>query len=78
MNCCCPHFTAHQILLIKTLKLLYIYFRYEDPMPEPKDIIALLQDFQDDVSLLFAIVLPDTVTFLQFGSVRLPVETVCP
>jgi hypothetical protein len=51
---------------------------YEDPMPEPKDIIALLQDFQDDVPLLFAIVLPDTVTFLQFGSVRLPVETVCP
>lgn len=51
---------------------------YEDPMPEPKDIIALLQDFQDDVPLLFAVVLPDTVTFLQFGSVRLPAETVCP
>jgi hypothetical protein len=47
-------------------------------MPESKDIIALLQDFQDGVPLLFAIVLPDTVTFLQFGSVRLPVETVCP
>jgi hypothetical protein len=62
--------------LVNTLKL-YIYFRYEDPMPEPKDT-ALLKDFQDDVPLLFAIVLPDTVTFLQFGSVRLPVETVCP
>ena len=60
------------------MKLLYIYFRYEDPMPESKDIIALLQDFHDDVPLLFAIVLPDTVTFLQFGSVRLPVETFCP
>jgi hypothetical protein len=60
------------------LKLLYIYFRFEDPMPELKDITALLQDFQDDVPLLFAIVLPDTVTFLQFGSVRLPVEAVCP
>lgn len=77
MNCCCPHFTPHSNL-VNTMKLLYIYFRYEDPMPEPKDIIALLQDFQDDVPLLFAVVLPDTVTFLQFGSVRLPAETVCP
>ncbi|PNF21027.1 hypothetical protein B7P43_G08403 [Cryptotermes secundus] len=50
----------------------------EDPMPEPKEVAALLKDFEDDVPLLFAIVLPNTVTFLQFGSVTLPVETFCP
>jgi hypothetical protein len=47
-------------------------------MPEPKEIVALLKDYQDDVPLLFAVVLPNTVTFLQFGSVMLPVETFCP
>ncbi|XP_021935576.1 uncharacterized protein LOC110837598 isoform X4 [Zootermopsis nevadensis] len=50
---------------------------YKDPIPEPKEMIALLKDFKDDVPLLFAVVLPNTVTFLQFGSVKLPVETFC-
>jgi hypothetical protein len=62
---------------INILKV-FIYFRCEDPMPEPEEVAALLRDFQDDVPLLFAIVLPNTVTFLQFGSVTLPVETFCP
>lgn len=57
--------------------MLYVYFRYEDPMPEPKEMVALIKDFQDDVPLLFAVVLPNTVTFLQFGSVKLPVEKFC-
>ncbi|PSN37771.1 hypothetical protein C0J52_15849 [Blattella germanica] len=48
---------------------------YEEPIPEPKEVADLLKDFEDDVPLLFAIVLPDTVTFLQFGSIQLPVES---
>ncbi|XP_069685224.1 putative leucine-rich repeat-containing protein DDB_G0290503 [Periplaneta americana] len=51
---------------------------YEDPIAEPREIISLLKTFEDNVPLLFAIVLPDTVTFLQFGSVNLPVETFRP
>jgi hypothetical protein len=46
-------------------------------VPETKEMVELLKNFQDDVPLLFAIVLPNTVTFLQFGSVKLPVETFC-
>ncbi|KAJ9577634.1 hypothetical protein L9F63_005821 [Diploptera punctata] len=55
-----------------------IVFGHEEPIPEPGDMVRLMRDFQDDVPLLFAIVLPDAVTFLQCGSVQLPVETFCP
>ncbi|XP_046987976.1 uncharacterized protein LOC124593712 isoform X1 [Schistocerca americana] len=50
----------------------------EEEVPSAGQISFLLKDLKDDVPLLFAVVVPDSVAFYHFVNISLPVDDSCP